>query len=159
METESEVTPSQLDSTISSASVINKPIILNPHPLVLGNQEKMKILRKWERKFKDGTGNESRSGAVKLETKFKELSQNVTHFVVDDFGSWDKSVNYHGCYSTPLFEAMLMGAWILDFKWITNCLEEEEIVNEEHYAVSNFSTIYSMGVLLKYTLNIVIGLQ
>ena len=142
METESEITPSQLDSTISSASVINQPIILNPHPLILKNQENMKILRKWERKFKDGMGNEPRSCAVKLETKDKELSQNITHFVVEDFGSWDKTVNCDGCYSTPLFEALLMGAWILDFKWITDCLKEEQLLNEELYAVS----IYNAGL-------------
>ena len=163
METESEITHSQLDSTISSSIDVNQPIIANPHPLILRDQGKMKLLQKWERKFKEGMINSSRSCQVKLETKDKDISQNVTHFIVEDLGSWEKTVNIDGCYSAPLYQALLMGAWILDFNWITSCLKDEQILDEEQYVVSNYELIplshYWRSGLLFHLVKMIILLQ
>ena len=95
----------------------------------------MKALKQWEKKFKDGCSKERRACAVKVELKGIKLSQSLTHFVVDDVNS-DNPINEDSSYSTPLFEALLMGAWILSYRWITDCLKEGKILYEGKYIVS-----------------------
>ena len=138
METDCEITNTQLDTTISSAaSHVIQPIVVNPHPLVSRNPEKAHILRKWERKFKDGNIQEQKS-SVRIEMKDSNLSQNVTHFIVfeNDNENYDKLEIYDRSFSTSLFEALLLGAWILKFQWITDSLKEGRMLNEEAYQVS-----------------------
>ena len=140
METDCEITNTQLDTTISSAaSLVIQAIVVNPHPLISRNQEKLNLLRKWEKKFKDGNADESKS-SVKLELKNSNISQNVTHYVVfeNDNENCDKLEIYDRSYSTPLFEALLMGAWILKFQWITDSLREGRMLGEESYQVSHY---------------------
>lgn len=144
METDCEITNTQLDTTISSAaSLVIQAIVVNPHPLISRNQEKLIILRKWERKFKDGNVDDPKS-SVKLEMKEVNLSPNVTHYVVfeNDNENCDKLEIYDRSYSTPLFEALLMGAWILKFQWITDSLKEGRMLSEEVYQVSNYLLIF-----------------
>ena len=118
METNCDVTCSQLDSTISSAtSHMAQNIVVNPHPLILKDPKKMNILKKWERKFKDGNYNESRV-TVKLENKELDISPNVTHYLIDDIKDSDMHQAYSKTYSTPLYESLVMGAWVLNFHWI-----------------------------------------
>ena len=135
-EAECEMTCSQLDSTISTISSISQPIVINPHPLILRDQKKMEILRKWEKKFKTGGMGDSRLCTVKLETNVADLNKNLTHFIVESFDDWDVIVNYNGCYTTSYYEALLMGSWIVSFDWIKSCLKEGEITDEEQYVVS-----------------------
>ena len=151
METDCEITNTQLDTTISSAaSLVTQEIVVNPHPLVSKNQEKLSILRKWERKFKDGNVNEPKS-SVKLEMKDFNLSQNVTHYIVfeNDDQNCDKLEIYDSSYSTPLFEAVLMGAWVLKFQWITDSLKQGRMLSEDSYQVSIFTEMRLRRDLLK----------
>ena len=138
METNCDVTCSQLDSTISSAtSLMVQNIIVNPHPLILKDPKKISILKKWEKKFKDGN-NESRI-TVKLENRELNLNPNVTHYVINDINDSDMHEAYSRIYSTPLYESLIMGAWVINFQWITDCLKKDEILNEEDYQVRNIS--------------------
>ena len=95
----------------------------------------MKALKQWEKKFKDVYSNQMQRCAVKMELKEIKLSQSLTHFVIDD-ENFDNPTNENSSYSTPLFEALLMGAWILSYRWITDCLKEGKILDEEKYIVS-----------------------
>ena len=95
----------------------------------------MKALKQWEKKFKDVYSNQMQRCAVKMELKEIKLSQSLTHFIIDD-ENFDKPTNENSSYSTPLFEALLMGAWILSYRWITDCLKEGKILDEEKYIVS-----------------------
>ena len=115
-------------------------ILLNPDPSISKNQDKMKALKQWEKKFKDGCSKKRQACSVKIELKGIKLSQSLTHFVVDDVNS-DNPINEDSSYSTPLFEALLMGAWILSYRWITDCLKEGKILDEEKYIVSTLSSI------------------
>ena len=138
---DSEVTNSQLETTISSTtSLVPRMILLNPDPSISKNQAKMKALKQWEKKFKDGYSNQTQRCAVKIELKEIKLSQSLTHFVVDDV-NFDNPTNENSSYSTPLFEALLMGAWILSYRWITDCLQEGKILDEEKYIVSKLESI------------------
>ena len=138
---DSEVTNSQLETTISSTtSLVPKMILLNPDPSISKNQAKMKALKQWEKKFKDVYSNQMQRCAVKMELKEIKLSQSLTHFIIDD-DNFDKPTNENSSYSTPLFEALLMGAWILSYRWITDCLKEGKILDEEKYIVSTLSSI------------------
>ena len=138
METNCNVTFSQLDSTISSAtslSVLN--IVLNPHPTILKDSKKLNMLKKWERKFKEGTCNESGIN-VKLEVKEHNLSSNITHYVIDDSMIANSLQTSGKLYSAPVYESLVMGSWILNFQWIMDSLTEGKILNEDNYLVSNF---------------------
>ena len=138
---DSEVTNSQLETTISSTtSLVPRMILLNPDPSISKNQAKMKALKQWEKKFKDVYSNQTQKCAVKMELKEIKLSQSLTHFVVDDV-NFDNPTNENSSYSTPLFEALLMGAWILSYRWITDCLQEGKILDEEKYIVSTLESI------------------
>lgn len=100
----------------------------------------MNALKQWEKKFKDVYSNQTQRCAVKIELKEIKLSQSLTHFVVDDV-NFDNPTNENSSYSTTLFEALLMGAWILSYRWITDCLQEGKILDEEKYIVSTLESI------------------
>ena len=138
LDTNCDITCSQLDSTISSAtSLSSQKIVLNPHPSILKDFKKLSTLKKWERKFKDGNHDASRV-AVKLELKQNNLPVNLTHYVIDDSLDSDMMEKADQSYSVPLYESLVMGAWILNFQWIEDCLSKENIVNEDPYVVSKF---------------------
>ena len=141
LETNCDITCSQLDSTISSAtSLSSQKIVLNPHPLILKDLKKLSTLKKWERKFKDGNCDASRI-TVKLELKENNLPVNVTHYVIDDSLDSDMMEESGHSYSVPLYESLVMGAWILNFQWIEECLSKGNLVNEDPYVVSNMTQL------------------
>ena len=86
--------------------------------------------------FKDGNCDASRI-TVKLELKENNLPANVTHYVIDDSLDSDMIDESGLSYSVPLYESLVMGAWILNFQWVEDCLRKENILNEDPYVVSN----------------------
>ena len=135
LETNCDITCSQLDSTITSAASISaRNIIVNPDPSILKHTKKLNILRKWERKFKEGNCVDLNI-TVKLELKDHNLATNVTHYVIDDINDCGMTETDVTLYSTPFYESLIMGAWILNFQWITDSLDNDEILNEEKYKV------------------------
>ena len=130
-ETESEITCSQLDSTISNNSSINsESILLNPHPRILQDVKKMELLRKWEKWFKNS---DCRSN-IRVESKSADLNPNLTHFLVDEEDGVCSN-DENGDYCVPYYEALLSGAWIIKFEWVKTCCKKGQIVEEDSFVV------------------------
>ena len=54
---------------------------------------------------------------------------------MDDIKDSDMHQAYSKTYSTPLYESLIMGAWVLNFHWITDSINQDEILREEEYQV------------------------